>query len=410
MLPPRHSSHQHEPIPRVTLKGGKSSTTPALPRSSSSDEDDGELLSLDQQRADAAKKRSREEFEAKKKQLAAARQKTVRSDSDSDDGFEIVGGPAAKRRPTSRFDRGRSMSVIPSPGRTRPLNAGEQVLHALGGPRAQHIGHNHAAEDTSDSQFEKAARTFGQNLRPSQQHVPAGKRKTLKKDIEQPDLNKTITDKWKFQLAREAQEKRDRVARAQQEARRVAEEQTNAPKPADAVLAVRNRKNQENKDEDDDDDDDLDANYNDDLGSGDEQDRRGSDSDAESGKGSTQGNAMDVDGGDDDDDDEVETARPRVPQRSHARPAIIDEESDAEDDTRASSLGSAPAPTELVNSEGVPTAPARVASPLPEGERFAFGLLADSNNDGEPGDGAGFSQFFNSQFSQDAGLTTQVNF
>jgi hypothetical protein len=225
---------------------------------------------------------------------------------------------------------------------------------------------------------------------------------------ESDSVQEALRRKVFAQNAAEAQKKRAQFARLRQQEAQTKEAESNSNKLEDAVRHVRERKKILEEEEEQDDDDYMPDQDDGERGSGDEQPHASFDAEAQLADGSDTESRMDVDvDGGEEEQEEDEMMRPPAPKHSHTCPAVLSEDSDAEpgdatgNSKRESSLGSAPAPTEIVVSGGV-------AASLPEEERFAFGILAAGDEDGSAAS-AGFSQFFNSQFSQEAGLTTQVS-
>ncbi|BGP16626.1 hypothetical protein JCM10213v2_004628 [Rhodosporidiobolus nylandii] len=415
--------------------------------------DDDELLSLDavfakrQREAEVAKKAQEKEARLKKLReqkeaaLRAARSQKAAADSDSD--FEIEGAPGQATKATSSSSKklGRTTTDIfeavksETPRRNANLN---KILRQFGG-----VDTSHAAaedEDPTESQLQAAGKEFGRNLDPKQHHVPTPARPATKRSSRPSNHPMSITRDGLDHTLLEKARKQNLKLRVKKQLK-YRQQQTASNDQAELagvdVKALMEKK-KEQRDEDEAMEDAEDGDY---RATDDEDEEAvlsgfGSDSDAgAAGNGSdvpagADGRKQGGESGEQDDegevdsdgelrmppssqnsdrlggaratqDDEDEQEAPMLPPATKGkikrkRMLFDDEEDEAQD---VASASTAPAPTEIVPS---------AAAPAPQAEGGGRVAL-DGLFGGGDGAGGGFSQFFDSQFSQGAGGAGQTD-
>lgn len=406
----RRVVHRPNPLPAPATKN----LAPAP--ANAQDEDEEELLPLDQmlakrqKEAEAKKLAEQKAAEAKRfaemKAAAAAkgasgnrarRATTVLSDSDSD--LEIEGAPAPIRSRvfgTPGFDR----SSTP-----RALTANERKIRGFGGPPSTY----HQEEDASESQLAEAGHTFGRDLM-ANHHIAAPRRRTKKGPkpqaapaIDSDTLNRALLNKAKAQSLDMVIKKRSAFVRRRNEE----EERQRLAGPEVAKVDVKSmleKKENALRDaaekgdgEDEDDEDGADEDY-------EEEEAQDSDVAMESGSdvqgpSSSQRAVLDEEAEEDaeaegaapqEDEDEEESMPAPILRGKKVRLQVASDDEDEET-----------APT------AAPTLPATVAEvpfDIQEegGRRIAFPGLDDAED-------RGFSQFFDSQFSQEVGNVNDVS-
>ncbi|GAA5820615.1 hypothetical protein JCM11251_003077 [Rhodosporidiobolus azoricus] len=418
-------------------------------------DDEGELISLDamldkQKRAkeEQAKKEEgarlkeekRQKLLAKKQAAIAAAAAAAAAAADSDSDIEIEGLPGAPSQKRSSANRGKKADVFDVVKSETPQRGASvrKLFQRFAGVDVSHPPDED--DEPTESQFEAAGKEFGRNLDPKQHHIPtpartgktaksklkASSRRAANTPITHETLGQALLHKTHEQFQKIRVKKQDKYYRDQ---RRTADN-------GDEVQAVNVKELMEKKkkqaDEDEAMEEDEDGDYRDDDeeeedeaasgGSGSEADfGLASGSDVPSGQdGRKKGGEeeeeeeVDSDGGlrmpassqnsdrmgkapADEDDDEAESMPPPATKRSKPVKRLIFDDDEEEESQRRSpattarrSVSTTPAPTEVV-----PTAPATVVEAVP---LKLDGLFAGADAGGD----GGFSQFFDSQFSQDA--------
>lgn len=358
-------------IPRPVAVVSKPAATAApskVAASSDNDEEDEELGSLEEMRERRRKKQEAEEFAARKAAAAAAaaRSRSVKprvvSSDDDDSDLEIEGAPKPVRARMTSATPGLDANSTP-----KLMSKSQRQMSVLAGP---HYGHHHEEEDATESQLVEAGRSFGKNLMPGHQ-VDSAARRSKKANARKPgplaitqdSLNQTLQHRIHQQSFDVRLKKQQQAVRRQNEMRekeRQAGVQAIAKVDVQGMLAQKKQKQEEEGADDEDEDEDANDGDYEDVGSGEEEEVRRHLSDEEV-------------------DSLEQDRRTADSAEPDSVPIPMPEDGEEELDT------SAPAPTELVD----------------DGE-----AAADGDDDG--GAGAGFSQFFNSQFSQEAGFATQA--
>ncbi|GAA5999911.1 hypothetical protein JCM10207_005968 [Rhodosporidiobolus poonsookiae] len=444
-------------VPAPPLGAGwqlKKRETPA-PEAAPADDDDSddELPTLGQNQAQQtalkqakeAKEKEAREKEARKKRLAemksaavsAARKGKQAAADDSDSDIEIEGAPGAAKKALSRQASGSKdvfKAVLAEP-RTASV-ALKNMFRTIAGVDTAHPP---AEEDEpTESQMEAAGREFGRNLGPDVHYdaTPAkkasrkGSSSAKKRSQARPNAISldTLNQSLFNNIHLKNHEQRTKKAR---DYRRKQDEGASAPREVESVdvKAMLERKKQQNEEdaemedaEDGDYQDDEDegigsgegGEHSDDLEGGSGSDvpagEHGVEEEEEEGELNSDGElamppssqnsdrlahvkASQQEHEQDEDADEAQMLPPALPRKAKARIVLSDEEGD-DAPAVASNSTDAPAPTEVVSSGPAPPAPAKVA----------FGDLFGGGDDA----GGGFSQFFNSQFSQNGGDDAQV--
>lgn len=382
--------------PNAVAKILAPATTPAQ------EDDEEELLPLDQMLAKQRKQEEAKKF-AEQKALAAAkaaqqvrsrRATTVLSDSDSD--LEIEGAPAPVRSRafgTPDFDRAST---------PRTLSKSERKIRALE-PTYHHHQHE---EDVTESQLADAGHAFGRDLMANHQ-VAAPRRRSKKGPrpsaptaIDHETLSKSLLSKAKTNNATIAEKKRTAwVVKSNAEAEQKRLGVTAAAvdvkalmaKKEQAMKAAAEQEEQEEQEEDEDYQEEEEADAEDSdaaMASGSEAERPASSSqpamvdDAAEEDSSAEGPAMD-------DDEDEEMPAPAV----RGKKVRLQVDSEDEEDEPAPALAPAAAPVEAN--------PSQFDILQEGGRRIVIPGLED--------DEGGFSQFFDSQFSQDVGVVNDVS-
>lgn len=411
------------------LPWGKKKAQASVKESKSDDEED--LESIEQYEARRAKEK-RDKQEAERVQLEKRKEreavlKAARAAADSDSDIEIEGQPMLPPRPpkpTRRTSADRACTPRP----------GTQLHHVV--RDLAHVVPSHH-DDPTDSQMHNAGRDFGRNLDPAHHYAPPAKTKAKSAPnsrarqpvaITQGDLNHNVLEKARLQAIASRQEKMV-ASRRQQVDPTAATNGEPARIDVSSMFEKKKAKQAAQQEEDDlieeaDDPDYQGGTDQEEEGeaemSGEEGDDAGSESDVpETVKGARREEVdleegeFDSDGElkmpvssqnsdrmggrdvvqsqDDDDDEEIPIARKAGKPRR-----VIDDEEEEENDNEGTSTKTAE-----------PTLPsAVVASAI---EEPAAGVRMDLDVFGGGGDdGGGFSQFFNSQFSQEVAGENQV--
>ncbi|BGP40499.1 hypothetical protein JCM10450v2_004482 [Rhodotorula kratochvilovae] len=428
-----------KPLPPAGWPERKKAPTP-------DEDDDDELLAPDEMiRRDHEKRekaRRQEELQARKRAaLAAAKQaaaSAAQDDSDSDLEIEMPGAAraiASRSRALKHEDTLAAFAHTPA----RPRNDPRKLL-------ARHAGIDiaHPPSDDvlpSESQLDAAGHEFGRHLdsrfhenltsaRKSRgiQSLASGSTSSRPKKASRPVeitremLDMTTLEKARLQAIKERMKKRTR-ARQQQESSQ-AEKQELQSVDVNALLKnKREQEQQEDEQEEDEDGDYVDADEQEAYGSGDAssgEEASGAE-DEPAAPLAAAGSAGEEDEGEV--DSEGELVMPRSSQNSDRLRHVADEAEDEDeempppattrrpvskirivaDDDDETQSSVTPASTELAPTEVVktPSLDSQAAAPA----KVAFGGLLGAAGD----DAGGFSQFFDSQFSQGAGGDDQTD-
>ncbi|GAA5887858.1 hypothetical protein JCM5296_001789 [Sporobolomyces johnsonii] len=419
------------PVPRRTLQiirppaWGKAAKT--AEREQPAEEDDEELLPLaemlekrqkEKEKAEARRKEQAEKRRLRSEAIKAARAKAL-EDDDSD--LDIEGAPAAMRTSTnkSKADPFRSAAATP-----RPPNELNHIMRDFA-----HVDPNHHPSDDepTDSQFRAAGKEFGRNLDPKFRFVPSPanskKKRSTSSAAPAPITLETLSHSLMSKTRQQnVQTRLKKVTKHQRQQNELAKPELGAVD----VKAMMEKKKLE-KDEDEQMDDAEDGDY---YEEEEEEEAEATDSDLAAGSGSDvpvgrdgreggedkqeeDEGEVDSDGelvmppssqnsdrlgraalAQDEDDEEEDEDAPVVRRNIGGKVRLADDDEDEEEGAQGDSatLPASEVATTAAAADAVEHAPARVALP---------GFL-DAAGDG------GFSQFFNSQFSQDAGAGNEV--
>ncbi|BGP02392.1 hypothetical protein NBRC10513v2_006039 [Rhodotorula toruloides] len=402
------------------------------------EDDEEELLSLDEMNRRADEKRKKEEKakrlrEAKMAALRAAKEQAQRGQAEeSDSDLDIEGAPGAskKKKAAGRKVDPRDLSAQTP---VRPKSEALRVLARFGGVNLAHPPSDDA--DPSESQLVTAAKTFGSHLDPKNEYRPSPAKRTSRRaataappTITLDVLGEGLLKKNAIYNVKLRTMKQSRYRQKQlEEQARPAEQPQIASVNVKEILEKKQKQAEEDEEMEDAEDGDYheggdeEEPYNSAAGASDSDDPfGGNDSDAPIQL--TRPRKKSVDDAEEDEgevDSEGEPVMPRSSQNSERmRGALLDED-DEEEETQAGAAdkesempppaatrrtvkvrimedddsqdaSAEPAPTEVVMTAAPPKEPK-----TPAGGRLALGGLL-----GDAGDGGGFSQFFDSQFSQ----------
>ncbi|GAA6042061.1 hypothetical protein JCM8097_004089 [Rhodosporidiobolus ruineniae] len=450
------------PVPRRTAVPLPSQPVNAAPAAADDDDDeDGDLLSLEEVLAKQKKEREAKEqaaqklrdADAKRKKLQEAKLAAIRlaasTAADSDSDIEIMIEPA-KPKAASSFS-------------TKPRDVFEQVKNETPNrnARVQRVFRQFAGVDTThapdsddeptDSQLQAAGKEFGKNLDPKLHHVPTPAKRSSSSKKKRPSAGGVAPsigrDELSLSLLHRAQQQnlKVRVKKAttyrqkQNAVQASSSSQGGELEGVDVAKMLEAKKQREAEDEQAEEDEDGDyqdgdEDYDDEDeaamlsgsgGEGDEEEQGGSGSDAPrvgedvevaeeddldsegelrmppSSQNSDRFNgAARASQQQEQDDDDEESMMPPPPAKSAKKRTLF-----ADDDEEEPQPSAAPAPTEMPATEIVASA-AEAAPPAPA--RVDFGGLFGAAGGDDGGDG-GFSQFFDSQFSQAAGGDDQID-
>ncbi|GAA6048608.1 hypothetical protein JCM3770_002053 [Rhodotorula araucariae] len=434
------------PVPHRVRKSLAPAGWPERKMATDAADEDDELLAPDEMiRRDNEKRekaRRQQELLAKKRAaLAAAKQAAATAapdDSDSDLEIEMPGAPRAK---VTRSPSPKAEDTLAAFARTpaRPRNDPRKLLARHAGID---LGHP-PSEDAilSESQLDAAGHEFGRHLdsRYHENLTSARKSRGIKSlasaststrakkagrpvEITREMLDMTTLEKARLQAIEQRLKKRAR-ARQQQEALHPDKQELQSVDVNALLASKREREQQEEKQEEDGDADYVDEDEQEAYGSG--EDVSGAEDESVTAL-AVAGSSAEEDEGEV--DSEGELVMPRSSQNSDrlrhiAEGGVIDEAEDEDedmpppamtrrpaskirivaDDEDETQTSATPAPTEL--------APTEVDKPLAGDsealapERVAFGGLLGEVG----GDAGGFSQFFDSQFSQGVGDDDQAD-
>ncbi|BGO91791.1 hypothetical protein NBRC10512_006273 [Rhodotorula toruloides] len=403
------------------------------------EDDEEELLSLDEMNRRADEKRKKEEKakrlrEAKMAALRAAKEQAQRQQAeDSDSDLDIEGAPGAskKKKAVGRKVDPRHLSAQTP---VRPKSEALRVLARFGGVNLAHPPSDDA--DPSESQLVTAAKTFGSHLDPKNEYRPSPAKRTSRRAATAAPPTITLDVLGEGLLKKNAiyNVKLRTMKQTKYRQKQLEEQARPAEQPQIASVNVKEilEKKQKQAEEDEEMEDAEDGDYREDgadaeeaydsaAGASDSDDPFGGhDSDApmqptrsrNTGVGDAEEDEGEI-------DSEGEPVMPRSSQNSERlRGALLDEDDEEEeapvgaadeesempppaatrrtvkvrimDDDDSQDAIAEPAPTEVVTTAAPPKEPK-----TPAGGRFALGGLL-----GDAGDAGGFSQFFDSQFSQ----------
>ncbi|TNY24832.1 hypothetical protein DMC30DRAFT_386421 [Rhodotorula diobovata] len=402
------------------------------------DDEDEDLLAPDEMiRRDNEKRekaRRSKEFQAKKLAAAKAAKAKAAQGNDSDTDLEIEMPGAPKRTARGASTQAENTLAVFSRTPARPRNDPRKIL-------ARHAGIDLAhppSEDAlpSESQLDAAGHEFGrhldtrfhENMASSRKPRPFGvksssraKRAGVPEQITHEKLNGSTLEKARLQNLAMRTKKQTLARQAQQN-----KPELQSVDVAALIKSKREKEDQEDQEEEDEDGDYVDEDEEEEAqasmyaGSDSERDETGSGDDepapavavAKSAPGSDDEAEVDSEGelvmppssqnserlrqatqGDADEEDEDEEMPPPATTRRPASKIRIVPDDD--DESRASDT---PAPTELAPTEVARTATSDESQGAAAPAKVAFGALL-----GDEGDAGGFSQFFDSQFSQGAG-------
>lgn len=401
------------------------------------DDEDEDLLAPDEMiRRDNEKRekaRRSKEFQAKKLAAAKAAKAKAAQGNDSDTDLEIEMPGAPKRTARAASTQAEDTLAVFSRTPARPRNDPRKIL-------ARHAGIDLAhppSEDAlpSESQLDAAGHEFGrhldtrfhENLASSRKPRPFGvksssraKRAGVPEQITHEKLNGSTLEKARLQNLAMRTKKQTLARQAQQN-----KPELQSVDVAALIKSKREKEDQEDQEEEDEDGDYVDEDEEEEAqasmyaGSDSERDETGSGDDepapavavVKSAPGSDDEAEVDSEGelvmppssqnserlrqatpGDADEEDEDEEMPPPATTRRPASKIRI--VADDDDESRASDT---PAPTELAPTEVARTATSDESQGAAAPAKVAFGALL-----GDEGDAGGFSQFFDSQFSQGA--------
>ncbi|GAA5967806.1 hypothetical protein JCM11641_005771 [Rhodosporidiobolus odoratus] len=414
------------------------------------EEDDDELLSLDQMAEQQKKKdalaRVAQAKAAKKKLLQEQKLAAVRATktakvakakaADSDSDIEIEGAPGGKP-PSSSTKQADAFDLVKAggPRRNSHLN---KVLRQYA-----HVDTAHAAEEEepTESQFEAAGKEFGRNLVPKQHHVPSPARQTKKRSSRRPAgapilsitreaLGASLMTRAHEQAHATRLKKQTRHRKEQDAASAGNQVELEGVNVEELLAKKKQQAQEEDAEEEDADGDYQDEDENDEMasgeGSGSDDEMFALESSSQTVDGGVRASKIGGEGGEDDEgeldsdgelrmppssqnsdrhggamlgdgeeDDETPSQMPPPATKGKKKRLIFDEEEDEDSQATTSASTSAPAPTEIVSS----ALAAPPALPVEGAGKVTLGGLFGGIDTG--GDG-GFSQFFDSQFSQDA--------
>jgi hypothetical protein len=404
------------------------------------EDEEEELLSLDEMNRRADEKRKKEEKakrlrEAKMAALRAAKEQAQRQQAaDSDSDLDIEGAPGASKKKAAvgkKVDP-RDLS-IQTP--VRPKSEALRVLARFGGVNLAHPPSDDA--DPSESQLVTAAKTFGSHLDPKNEYRPSPAKRTSRRAATAAPTAITLDVLAEGLLKKNAiaNVKLRTMKQTKYRQKQLEEQARPAEQPEIASVNVKEilEKKQKQAEEDEEMEDAEDADYQD-GGDEDEQNEPydsaagASDSDDPFGGNGSDASAQPTrprksgaDGDEEDEgevDSEGEPVMPRSSQNSERlRGALLDDDDEEEaqvgaadedsempppattrrtmkvriaEDDDSQDPSADPALTVVVVEAGLSTEPK-----TPAGGRLALGGLL-----GDAGDAGGFSQFFDSQFSQ----------
>ncbi|GAA5921692.1 hypothetical protein JCM3775_001769 [Rhodotorula graminis] len=411
------------------------------------DDDDDELLApAEMMRRDDEKREKARRAQAlkDKKRAALAAAKAAQADSDSDLEIEMPGAPSRTVRASSSQAEDTLAAFAHTPA--RPQNDPRKMLARIAGVDLAHPPSDDALP--SESQLEAAGHEFGRHLdaryhenltSTRKKHLPStilassstsrAKKSSRPVEITHEKLSAGLREKVQLQALAVRTRNATRARQRQQNAAAQGDQQELQSVDVDALIKSKREKEEADEQMDEDEDGDyVDGGEDEDdaeegSGSGSEPDALGSEADELAP--ATVATAVNEDG-EDEVDSEGELVMPRSSQNSerHLRAtqeAAEDEDEDEQmpppptsrrtahkiriadgdddDDGQERSTSDTPAPTELAPTEVVKTPSVAAQAPA----KVAFGdFLGDGGNAG------GFSQFFDSQFSQGAGGDDQV--
>ncbi|GAA5897923.1 hypothetical protein JCM8208_003193 [Rhodotorula glutinis] len=431
-----------------------SAPTAAAAAADADDDDDDELLAPAEmiRRADEKRETARRAQALKEKKRAAvaasaAAARAAQDDSDSDLDIEMPGAPSRTVRTSSSQAQDTLAAFARTPA--RPRNDPRKVLARIAGVDLAHPPSDDALP--SESQLDAAGHEFGRHLdtryhenltSTRKKHLPStiltssstsrAKKSSRPVEITHEKLSAGLREKVQLQALAVRTRNATRARQRQQNAAEQGDKQELQSVDVGALIKSKREKEEADEQMDEDDDGDyVDGGEDDEeegpgsayAGSGSEPE--GADSEADELAPAAVAATVNEDG-EDEVDSEGELVMPRSSQNSerHVRATqeAVEEEEDEEmpppptsrrtahkiriaadedDDEHQRSTSDTPAPTELAPTEvaKTPSADARAAAPA----KVAFGGFL-----GDDGDAGGFSQFFDSQFSQGGGGDDQV--
>ncbi|BGP32491.1 hypothetical protein JCM10296v2_004272 [Rhodotorula toruloides] len=403
------------------------------------EDEEEELLSLDEMNRRAEEKRKKEEKakrlrDAKMAALRVAKEQAQRrqaENSDSDLDIEGAPGTSKKKKAAGRKVDPRDLSAQTP---VRPKSEALRVLARFGGVNLAHPPSDDA--DPSESQLVTAAKTFGSHLDPKNEYRPSPAKRTSRRAATAAPPTITLDVLGEGLLKKNAiyNVKLRMMKQTKYRQKQLEEQARPAEQPQIASVNVKEilEKKQKQAEEDDEMEDAADRDYQEDGTDADEAyDSAAGASDSDDPFGSNASDApiqptrprkRSVEDAEEDEgevDSEGEPVMPRSSQNSErVRGALLDEDGDEEEthvgaadeeselpppaatrrtvkvrimeDDDSQDASAEPAPTEVVMTAAPPKEPK-----TPAGGRLALGGLL-----GDTGDAGGFSQFFDSQFSQ----------
>ncbi|BGP25040.1 hypothetical protein Rt10032_c09g3983 [Rhodotorula toruloides] len=400
------------------------------------EDDDEELLSLNEMNRRMEEKRKKEEKakrlrEAKMAALRAAKEQAQRQQAaDSDSDLDIEGAPGASK---TKNTAGKMVDPHGLSAQTpvRPKNEALRVLARFGGVNLAHPPSDDA--DPSESQLVAAAKTFGSHLDPKNEYRPSPAKRTSRRAataappaitldvLGEGLLKKNAIANVKLRTMKQTKYRQKQL----EEQARPAEQPQIASFNVKEILEKRKKQAEEDEEMEDAEDGDYQERGNDEAepydsaaGASDSDDPfGGNDSDSPVQPPQLRKNGTD-EAEEDEVDSEGEPVMPRSSQNSErVRGALIDEDDD-EEETQAGAADEEsqmppPATTRRTtkvriveddsqdaSAEPAPTEFVVTAAPPNEPKTPAAGRLALGGLLGDAIDAGGFSQFFDSQFSQ----------
>ena len=425
----------------------KRSPAPPAAAAADDDDDDDELLAPADmiRRADEKREKARRAQALQDKKRAAltaakaAAVKAAQGDSDSDLEIEMPGAPSRAVRASSSQAEDTLAAFARTPA--RPKNDPRKVLARIAGVDLAHPPSDDALP--SESQLDAAGHEFGRHLdtryhenlaSTRKKHLPStilassstsrAKKSTRPVEITHEKLSAGLREKVQLQALLVRTKNATRARQREQNAAAQGDKQELQSVDVGALIKSKREKEEaDEQDEQDEDGDYIEADEDEEgpgsayAGSGSELDEAGSGADEPDPVAAAA--ADDDDAGEDDVDSDGELVMPRSSQNSErhlqatqeaaeededeemppptmARRSKIRVIADEDDDEQQRSTSDTPASTELAPTEVVktPSVDAQASAPA----KVGFGALL-----GDDGDAGGFSQFFDSQFSQGAG-------
>lgn len=390
-----------------------------------SDSDDDELVHVDELRKknEEAAREKEEKDRAKqarwKEREARARAAKAGSGSDSD--LAIEGEPTSRPRPGAHASRRHARSPTGTAPARRP---GTQLHHVLQDFAQKQPAHHH--EEPTESQFQAAGKAFGRNLDPAQRYAPPSRKNSSKKNetsgsrarapINQDSLSHMLREQAKRQALQTRVAKE--AAYRKQGAQQAHQQEKVEPERIDVAGMMEKKKKQreEQLEEDDriemeDDPDFMPGSGEEDQEEGDSGDENGSGSDVPTSPKRNREQAEE-----DEFDSDGELVPPASSQNSDRLGKSVvsaqmqgkEEEEDEDEDEQSVKPRSRKTKPRVPDDEDEDEAPAQaspaIAGAHPSSQAGAapapFRMALDIFGAGGGDDEGGFSQFFDSQFSQ----------